>query len=225
MSIMRKYVGDVLEFHLGASGQSHVTLSVPDEHQPQFGQYFLVDAPDDPAPTTLFPSVIGRNACAFPPPYPTHWRLGTRVSVRGPLGRGFELRDLGQNIAVVVLGATIARMMPTLITLIEQGREVALFTDAPIHALPAAVEISPLTAFPDAHPWADEVLADVPLETLDAFRKMVHRGMRGQVLVSTAMPCGGVAECGVCAVHHGGKKWSMACKRGPVYPLRELLGK
>ncbi|MBI5825361.1 MAG: hypothetical protein HZB18_15135 [Chloroflexi bacterium] len=43
-----------------------------------------------------------------------------------------------------------------------------------------------------------------------------------QVLIRTQMPCGALAECGVCAVriHH---HWEMACKDGPVFELKEIL--
>jgi hypothetical protein len=36
------------------------------------------------------------------------------------------------------------------------------------------------------------------------------------------MPCGGLAECGVCALpaHRG---WKLLCKDGPVLELGELL--
>jgi NAD(P)H-flavin reductase len=41
------------------------------------------------------------------------------------------------------------------------------------------------------------------------------------VLLRTQMPCGALAECGVCAVRTRGG-WKMACKDGPVFDWREL---
>jgi hypothetical protein len=42
-----------------------------------------------------------------------------------------------------------------------------------------------------------------------------------QVLIRTSMPCGGIAECGVCAVPLK-SKWKMACKDGPVFEWQAL---
>ena len=44
-----------------------------------------------------------------------------------------------------------------------------------------------------------------------------------QVLVRAPMPCGALAECGVCAltVRH---EWKMICKDGPVFELNSILG-
>ena len=36
------------------------------------------------------------------------------------------------------------------------------------------------------------------------------------------MPCGGAAECGICAVPFG-RGWKLACKDGPVFELNPLL--
>ncbi|MBI3152940.1 MAG: hypothetical protein HYZ21_12455, partial [Chloroflexi bacterium] len=43
-----------------------------------------------------------------------------------------------------------------------------------------------------------------------------------QVLIRTQMPCGALAECGICAVMVG-QQWKMACKDGPVFDWKELL--
>jgi dihydroorotate dehydrogenase electron transfer subunit len=42
-----------------------------------------------------------------------------------------------------------------------------------------------------------------------------------KALVMTPIPCGGIAECGACAVpaHRG---WKLACRDGPVFNLNEL---
>jgi hypothetical protein len=43
-----------------------------------------------------------------------------------------------------------------------------------------------------------------------------------QVLVRAPMPCGALAECGVCAltIRH---EWKMICKDGPVFELNSIL--
>ena len=47
------------------------------------------------------------------------------------------------------------------------------------------------------------------------------RAGEAQALIVTPMPCGGIAECGVCAVTVR-RGWKMACKDGPVFDLKEL---
>ena len=44
---------------------------------------------------------------------------------------------------------------------------------------------------------------------------------KGQVLIRAPMPCGALAECGICAltIHH---EWKMICKDGPVFAMGEL---
>jgi len=51
---------------------------------------------------------------------------------------------------------------------------------------------------------------------------LAGRAGEAQVLVVTPMPCGGLAECGVCAFTTR-RGWKMACKDGPVFDLSELI--
>jgi dihydroorotate dehydrogenase electron transfer subunit len=43
-----------------------------------------------------------------------------------------------------------------------------------------------------------------------------------QVLVTSPMPCGGIAECGVCALPLRKKGYVLTCKDGPVFNLNQL---
>jgi NAD(P)H-flavin reductase len=94
--------------------------------------------------------------------------------------------------------------------------------------LPHEVEIRPLTALREITPWADYVALDMPRESLPGLRQMLGLGeqarvqLEAQVLIVTPIPCGGIAECGVCAVtiRHG---WKLACKDGPVFDLQALI--
>jgi dihydroorotate dehydrogenase electron transfer subunit len=45
---------------------------------------------------------------------------------------------------------------------------------------------------------------------------------KAQVLVGTPIPCGGIADCGVCAVNTK-SSWMLACEDGPVFDLREFV--
>jgi hypothetical protein len=55
-----------------------------------------------------------------------------------------------------------------------------------------------------------------------AEQKQVWSRLETQVLIRAPMPCGALAECGVCAVvlRH---EWKMACRDGPVFNLKDLL--
>ena len=105
---------------------------------------------------------------------------------------------------------------------------MALFTDAPLPQLPSAVEAYPLNALPELLSWADFIALDLPTAALVDLRARLGLGVHGrltcpaQALVLAAMPCGGVAECGVCAIpaHRG---WKLACKDGPVFNLDEII--
>ncbi len=100
-----------------------------------------------------------------------------------------------------------------------------LLTDAPLPGLPSAVEISPLTALPETLRWADylalDLLADPAFEEHQNLLLSLHPGS-GQVFIETPVPCGGLAECGACAVNLGsGLRY--ACHDGPVFDLRDFL--
>jgi len=46
---------------------------------------------------------------------------------------------------------------------------------------------------------------------------------QAQILVRTPMPCGALAQCGVCSVElRGGAQ--LACENGPVFDLKSLTG-
>ena len=106
---------------------------------------------------------------------------------------------------------------------------VALFADCPLPDLPPAVELSPLSSLPEALEWADYLALDLPLQDLPALaaRLGLGRGERfqacpAQALLHTAMPCGGMAECGACAVITP-RAWKKTCTDGPVFDLNDLL--
>jgi dihydroorotate dehydrogenase electron transfer subunit len=113
---------------------------------------------------------------------------------------------------------------------LDGGGELVLFSDLPPAELPTAVEGLPLDQAGEAWKWADYLAADVDLDQLDHLLRILkpERDSRlpekAEVLVRTPMPCGGQAECGLCAViTSSGPR--LACKTGPVFSLDELAGK
>jgi len=105
---------------------------------------------------------------------------------------------------------------------LKQGAAVVLVCDVDAHALPDEVEVQPLSSLEDVMQWADYVAFDVGRENLPGLRERLGRQSQmslkseAQVLVHAPMPCGGVAECGVCSVMlRSGSK--LICKDGPVF--------
>jgi dihydroorotate dehydrogenase electron transfer subunit len=93
--------------------------------------------------------------------------------------------------------------------------------------LPDEVEIQPFSVLEEVLAWADYIAFDVSRENLPGLRERLEKvkqasaGREAQVLVRTPVPCGGVAECGVCAVRLKSSP-KLACKEGPVFDLREI---
>jgi len=75
--------------------------------------------------------------------------------------------------------------------------------------------------------WGDYVAMDVLRENLPGLRERLASQNQtsvmkeAQVLIRTSMPCGGVSECGVCALTTK-SDWKMICKDGPVFVWGEI---
>jgi dihydroorotate dehydrogenase electron transfer subunit len=110
---------------------------------------------------------------------------------------------------------------------LKQEAAVVFVSDARVDNLPDDVEIQPLSALSEIIEWANYVVFDVARDNLPGLREQLFNGQQvkvlfdAQVLVRTPVPCGGIAECGVCAVTVK-TGWQMACKNGPVFDWKEL---
>ncbi len=162
------------------------------------------------------------------PPVPSSLQPGDYLSLRGPFGQGFKLPASMRRLALASFVPGAARLLPLAEQAIQMGAEVALFCDAPPSGLPSDLEASPLTNLAEAHGWADFLGVDIPLERLSELREPLRWYNQksvspvGQVLVYTDIPCGGMAECGVCAIRTR-RGWKLICKDGPVFGLDEVL--
>ena len=216
---MNQYVGRILEFRLEADGRRSAVIACPEKAVPAPGQYVLAHAPSDPNSLLAEPlflqqkSSAGFHAAPSDTPFSPFWEIGAELSLRGPAGNGFTPPGQLRNLALVALGNTAARLLP----LLETAENAALFTDLPFHNLPTKVEIQPAAAYGDASPWADFVAVDVPLLSLDQHRNQLA-ALRPpvQLLITTPMPCAGLAECGVCAVQGRKRSQLLLCVDGPV---------
>ncbi|MBI3159075.1 MAG: hypothetical protein HYZ26_05700 [Chloroflexi bacterium] len=219
----------IVEIRLEDDGFPRAMVACPAEAVPAPGRYLLAHNPSDidsALAVPLFAAGYAQHGRGFTaaPPFPAHWQPGTELHVRGPSGRGFSLPAGARRLALVALGAHAARLMPLALHALDSGGEVALFTDAPLPRLPASLEAGPLAALPDALRWADHLALDGPLAALEALPAETRAALprHAEVLIETSMPCGGLAECGICAVPAGRGKWRLACADGPVFALNEL---
>jgi dihydroorotate dehydrogenase electron transfer subunit len=205
-------------------------ISCPPELIPAPGQYLLAhaNASSDLLPVPLFSSRSTPNGFRSAPPLPRIWRPGDSLTVRGPIGHGFALPLAARKIALIAFDDSPARLLGLIPLALKQGAEIVLVSDSSIEDLPEIIEVQPLKAMHEILQWADYAALDAARENLNQLQGMVgeknQAGLQceAQVLVRTPVPCGGLAECGVCAVtiRH---EWKMACKDGPVFSLKELL--
>ena len=228
---MTPYLGRILEIRLEPDGLRSVRIGCEPRAVPAPGKYVLADLPADEDGLLAAP-LFTREA--FPDGFlaapvagglPRTWEIGSTLALRGPLGRGFDLPGVTRNLALVAAGETAARLLP----LVDRAGSAALFTDLPVRDLPTRVEIQPLAGLPEALDWADFLAVDIPLERVGDLGGILgwENGgpvPPGQVLVRAEMPCGGLAECGVCAMRIG-RKFVLLCADGPVCDLRNLLEK
>ena len=189
-------------------------------------------SPEDkeaPLATPIFASELTQHGFLAAAPIPMHWQPGMSLVLTGPCGCGFELPTRIRHLAIIAFGNSAARLMPLILEKDYLDRSVALFANCNLPDLPAEVEINSLDVLTTALDWADFLACDVPLDLLIEFRARMRNsefesftGIPGQVLITTAMPCGGVSDCGACAVPVG-KSYQFACKDGPVFDLHSLL--
>jgi NAD(P)H-flavin reductase len=223
--------GEILEVRLESDGSQSGRILLSQALRIEPGQYLLVDAfrTGNAPPQAVFVLGGADRELELAAPMPSDWVVGTQLSIRGPLGTGFHLPAGARKVALAALDGGPHRLLPLIERTLAQGGDVALYGsgDLPDH-LPLAVEVLPLNQLSQAPNWADYIALDVPLEMVAdlAARLELSEGRRcpcqAEVLISTPMPCGGIAECGVCAVHTN-QGWRLACKDGPVFNLDILL--
>lgn len=215
-----------METYLDSGGR----LVCPPKLIPAPGQYLLAQAfaSDAPLAVPVFLSESAPNGFRLASPLPVAWTPGTRLHLRGPLGHGFSLPVSARRVALVALDDSPARLRGLIRPALKQGAAVTLVCKDVSDDLPEDVEVQPLRALSDVLNWADYAAFDVARETLPELRSRLGRESQvrvrweAQVLVRAPMPCGALADCGVCAVtvKHG---WKMVCKDGPVFDLAELI--
>jgi hypothetical protein len=220
----------VVEIRLEAGGQWEALIACPVKAIPQAGQYLLASSRDDPDEALgvpLFLSEKSTHGFWSAPPIPAAWRPGMKLDLLGPLGHGFVLPREVQRLGLVALGESISRLMPLVDPIGQSHGGVTLFTDLPLPRIPALLEAYPLASLKDALDWPDFLAIDLPLQRYAELRNMLglSEGIGitcpAQVLITTPMPCAGLAKCGACGTASR-RGWKLACEDGPVFDLNHL---
>jgi dihydroorotate dehydrogenase electron transfer subunit len=231
---MRIYEGVVREVGWQGSLGRAAWIERPKPAIPAPGRYLMAWSPEDagaPLAAPLFAARIEADGFLAASPVPAAWEPGSALQLRGPLGHGFSPPGVLRRLALAGLDEGLARLQPLLQNALAQGAAVALFTDHAPPSLPSAVEVNPLETLDEALAWADYLALDLPAQALPGLSTLLglERGLRhlpcpAQALVGLPLPCGGVADCGACAVETR-RGWKLACHDGPVFDLLDLLPK
>ncbi len=216
---MKNGKGQVAEIYL----DSRARIACSPELIPAPGQYILAHASgtDDPLADSVFFSDSAPDGFVAAPHLP--WMPGTQLNLRGPLGHGFTVPAAARKVALIAFDESPERLRGLIPIAFKQGAEVVLVSGVLAHDLPEAVEIQPPQALSEICQWADYAAFDVSRENLPQLAKKFNavNQIEVQVLVRAPMPCGTLAECGVCAltIHH---EWKMICKDGPVFCVSDF---
>ena len=225
---MRTGHGEIAEI-LYVDSLPAARILCPEHLIPAPGQYLLSRSDSDsllPVPVFLTSSFPRGFICA--PPIPPSWTPGKRVILRGPLGHGFTLPKSAQRVALIAFDGSPRRVLSLLESALKQNASVTLVCDSFPDDLSLQVEAQPLSALREVFAWADYAAMDAARESLPklkemfGLRKQLPASREAQILIHTPMPCGGIAECGICAVSVK-SHWKMACKDGPVFDLEEII--
>lgn len=219
--------GPVVELIL-EDGCRHARVSCLPNLIPAPGQYLLAnDSSDSLLPVPLFYTDSAPQGFIASIPVSVTWKPGDVLSLRGPLGRGFTLPIAARRIGLVAFDDSPARLRGLIRPALKQNALVVLVCDSTADGFPDDVEVQPLSALEEIFRWADFLALDAGRESLPGLKERLGRWNQvlvlreAQILIRTQMPCGGAAECGVCAVTVK-SGWKMACKNGPVFDLREI---
>jgi NAD(P)H-flavin reductase len=229
---MQAFEGELLEIRFEA-GRPAFLINCPRSIQPRPGQYLQANSSDrtETLPISIFPASLPSSSnpatMEFSPAFPTGWRPGDGLYLRGPLGNGFTFPSGFSRVALVACRTSPAPLFPIARLAVEQGAEVAFFSDEAPSGLAAEVEVLPLALLRDARQWAETLYAVFSIAALAELRRNfglnVHQRFQqtAQALVIVPMPCGGIAECGICGVPTS-RGWKYACSHGPVFDLNVL---
>ncbi len=207
-------------------------LDIPEKHWPEPGQYLPCQRLSDASEVLMTHPfrILEQEGALTLEPIPQDWFPGDEIQYLPPEGRAFQLPTSVQRVGLLPFGVSPFRLLTLVKPALAQDASIILFFNPAqrndyLSFVPSQVEVVPLTALKDNLDWLDYLAADLKREDIEElsyiFGPSPH-SFTGQALIRTMMPCRGLADCGVCAVKTT-KGWRLACKDGPVFPLREVL--
>ncbi len=219
--------GQITEIYLDGSAQ----MDCPPNLIPSPGQYLLAHASGSasPLPVSVYFYDSAPKGFRFAPPLPPLWTIGTQLNLRGPLGRGFSIPTSARKVALIAFEGSPAHLRGLIPIALKEQAEVVLVCESAPNDLPEVVEVQPLRALEEICKWADFIAVDTARETLNQMKKLFEKlnqlsaVREAQALIRTPMPCGGLAECGACAVSSNPHDWKLACKDGPVFEMNFII--
>ena len=223
---MHAGIGQIAELIL-RDGLRHARITCTAGMIPSPGQYLLAsNAADSPLPVPIYYTDSAPEGF-LAVPIPAEWMPGSELHLRGPLGRGFEIPAPVRKIALIPFVESTSGLFPLIRPALNQGAAIVLVKDSSVDDLPDEVEVQPRSAVGEVLAWADWVALDVGRDHLAELHEWLEEQGQARVakdaavLLRTSISCGGVAECGVCAVMTKAG-WKMACKDGPVFTWDEF---
>mgnify|MGYP003971179365 FL=1 len=226
---MEYFRGQITEIRVNGNGETQAIIHAQDKNIPSPGQYLQAWNPadsDSPLPISLFPSgYFDDRAFLSAPPFPSKWKPGDELQLRGPLGRGFSHGLTVTRLGLISLDDSPDRLMAFADLVLNKNIEVALFSDTLPPKISTQIEVNPLSIANQAFKWADSVAIDTrPTSIEDILKKIgISPGESfpcpTEILINIPMPCAGIAKCGVCTLSDGKNKSLLTCEDGPVFSL------
>ena len=222
---MHTGTGRIVELLL-EDGCRYARIVCPGNLIPDPGQYLLAGhGPDSVLPVPIFHTDSASDG--FIGPAFEGWKPGDLLALRGPLGRGFSLPVSARKVALIAFDGPPARLRGLIPPALRQRASVVLLCDSTPDHLPDVIEVLPVSAIKEIFQWADYIALDVKRTSFNVLMENLRGSSRhaalpfAQVLVQAPMPCGGLADCSVCALT-AGSGWKLVCREGPVFDLGEL---
>jgi dihydroorotate dehydrogenase electron transfer subunit len=229
----------------GASGPPEASTLADDPLLPRAMSYHRLRQGQNGPEFAILYDVVGRGTAWLARREP-----GDLVYAWGPLGRGYSLRNAGQNLLLIGGGIGIAPLLWLADEAVSRGLGVVLIDGArdahgvfPAELVPSEVEVVVTTqdgslgrqglvtdVFLDYFDWADSVYLCGPNPMFAAVADLLraHEGPGRarrrkpvQALLESPMGCG-TGICYGCAVFDRRGEPRLVCKDGPRFELREM---
>lgn len=174
-------------------------------------------------PTALYPAMDEEGQWYLAGSIPSNWQPGDSLNLRGPVGRGFNLPRSGRRVACVSLDERMYYLSPLMRQAFLQASEVVYCGPPTPFRLPSWVEMFTLDQWQEWWEWAEYIAVQGSLLAAGTFfNRLVEKFLLDsrrapiEVLIHGQIPCGGMAECGVCGVPTR-RKWLLICRNGAVF--------